>query len=102
MGDENVFSQMDLDLLHRIDILRECIGEPLIITSSYRTQEYNNEIGGSRKSMHLQGRAVDFYCNDGALRLKIVESAIKLGMSVGVARNFVHVDNRENQIVFTY
>lgn len=102
MGDENVFDKMDMDLLSRIDSLRELVGEPLRVTSSFRDENYNASVGGSKKSMHLLGRAVDLSCNNGTLRRKIVKSALDLGLSVGVAKLFIHIDNRDNEIVFTY
>jgi len=102
MGDEVVFDMMDADLLERLDALREAVNEPLYITSSYRDEDYNNAVGGSSTSMHLKGRAVDLACNNGTLRGKIVKNALNLGLTVGVAKTFVHVDNRDNQIVFTY
>lgn len=35
---------------------------PLHVTSWYRNYDHNRKVGGSSKSLHLQGRAVDFYC----------------------------------------
>jgi uncharacterized protein YcbK (DUF882 family) len=102
MGDKNVFNKMDADLLDRLDVLRELVSEPLHITSSYRSEEYNNSVGGSSRSMHLKGRAVDLSCNNGTLRAKIVKHALELDLSVGVAKTFIHIDNRDSQIVFTY
>jgi hypothetical protein len=45
--------------------------------------------------MHLYGRAVDIECPDGATRWKIVKAAMSLGLSVGVMRSALHLDNRE-------
>lgn len=102
MSEENVFDKMDLDLLSRLDTLRGLVNEPLHITSSYRSPDYNSKIGGSTRSMHLKGKAVDISCNNGTLRAKIVKHALDLDLSVGVAKTFIHIDSRENQIVFTY
>ena len=102
MGNEFVFDKMNTDFLELLDNVRECVGEPLYITSSYRSESYNRSIGGSKKSQHIKGNAVDLSCNNGTLRLKIVENAIALGLSVGVAKTFIHLDNRLKQIVFTY
>jgi len=102
MGEEQVFNKMDSDLLHRLDLLRELVSEPLYITSSYRSEEYNKSVGGSSKSQHLTGNAIDLSCNNGTLRAKIVKHALELDLTCGVATTFIHIDNRENQVVFTY
>ena len=102
MGDENVFHKMNDELLILLDQLRERVEEPLHITSSFRSEEYNKSIGGATRSMHLKGNAVDLACSNGTLRSKIVYNALSLGMSVGVAKSFVHVDNRGHRILFTY
>jgi len=102
MGNENVYDKMDISLLVALDDLRKLVGEPLTITSSYRSPEYNESVGGVSGSYHVLGKATDISCLDGKLRLKIVREAIKLGLSVGVAKRFLHIDNRDNQIVFTY
>ena len=102
MGNENVFRKMDADLLDVLDTLRHLVAEPLRINSSFRSVDYNKSVGGSSSSMHLLGRAVDLQCNNGTLRRKIVKQALELGLSVGVAKTFVHIDNRDKQIVFTY
>jgi len=102
MGEENVFNKMDSDLLHRLDLLRELVSEPLYITSSYRSKEHNESVGGSQRSQHLTGNAIDLSCNNGTLRAKIVKHALELDLTCGVAKTFCHIDNRENQVVFTY
>jgi hypothetical protein len=40
--------------------VRELLGVPIAVTSAFRTQAVNNLIGGSRRSSHCEGRAVDF------------------------------------------
>jgi len=111
MGDENVFNKMDSDLLHRLDLLRELVSEPLRVNSSYRSVEYNegvqkaankNYVPYSSKSQHLKGKAIDLHCNNGTLRAKIVKHALELDLTCGVAKTFVHIDNRDNQVVFSY
>jgi hypothetical protein len=39
--------------------LREWVGGPIKISSFYRSRELNKAIGGSTKSMHCEGRAMD-------------------------------------------
>lgn len=111
MGGENVFDKMDESFLILLDELRENVNRPLRINSSFRTVEYNeviqkkankNYIPYSSKSKHMKGIAVDISCRNGILRSKIVRHALDLGLTVGVASTFVHIDDRENQIVFSY
>jgi len=102
MGGENVFDKMDTAFLLKLDLLRGKVGFPLSITSSYRSIEYNKTIHGAPRSMHLKGRAVDLHCKDAIKRAKIVKEALFYGLSVGASNNFVHVDNRETQMLFCY
>ena len=52
--------------------------------------------------MHLKGRAVDVLCTDGIIRAAIVKAALSMGLSVGIMRSAVHIDDREIQTVFHY
>jgi len=102
MGNENVYDKMDSKLLAYLELVRENVGQALTITSSYRSEDYNKSIGGAFRSKHLTGNAVDISCNNSILRAKIVKEALKLGLTCGIAKSFVHLDNRETQIIFTY
>lgn len=46
----------------RFDGAREVLGQPMVITSWYRTPEANKAAGGVSNSNHLTGTAIDFYC----------------------------------------
>jgi len=39
--------------------LRESFGVPIHVSSGYRSEELNVAIGGSKRSQHVQGRALD-------------------------------------------
>lgn len=43
-----------------LELVRDVIGKPLIITSGYRSLEVNTAIGGAKTSEHMDGRAADF------------------------------------------
>jgi len=50
-------------LLLLVDVLeafREEIGCPIYVTSSFRSPEHNERVGGSSTSQHLCGEAIDF------------------------------------------
>lgn len=42
-----------------LDILRNKIGKPVIVTSGYRTPEWNKKAGGAKYSYHMRGMAAD-------------------------------------------
>ena len=102
MDGNNVFHKMNPAFLQLLDKCRELAGVPFVITSSYRSPSKNRRVGGSVGSMHLYGRAVDIECPDGATRWKIVKAAMSLGLSVGVMRSALHLDNREFPVMFDY
>jgi len=101
MGDVNVYDKMDKKFLAKLERLRKSVGSPLVLTSTYRTPEYNTAIGGVNGSYHTKGIAADIRCSDGILRAKIVKNALRLGLTVGVYKTFIHVDDRLVQIIFT-
>lgn len=46
-----------------LDILRNELGKPIIITSGYRTPEWNKKCGGAKHSYHMRGMAADIRVN---------------------------------------
>jgi zinc D-Ala-D-Ala carboxypeptidase len=87
-------SKMNTSFLLRLDELRERCDFPFKINSGYRTKEHNEKVGGSHRSSHLDGIAVDIHCNDSARRFKIVSEAVKMGFSrIGIANTFIHIDD---------
>ena len=102
MDGVNVFTKMDETFLALLDQCRHIAGVGFVITSSYRSPEKNKAVGGASNSMHLYGRAVDVVATDGKVRAKIVKAALSLGLSAGVMKNAIHLDNRERQVLFHY
>lgn len=49
-------------LLMCFEKAREVLGVPLIVTSGFRCQGHNKDIGGTQKSFHTRGMAVDIVC----------------------------------------
>lgn len=104
MGGTNVFDNMNKEFLLKIDELRARCGVPFIVISSYRSPSYNRRIGGASRSYHLVGRAVDIEAKSSAIKAKIIREALAMGLSVGVMKNALHIDDREekNQVLFHY
>lgn len=57
----NFFDNL-LTLLHALDIIRDIVNMPIIITSSYRDKFHNKRVGGVPTSQHMTGSAIDFMC----------------------------------------
>jgi hypothetical protein len=57
--DAYALSNMEAVAKHIFEPLREWVGGPIKINSFYRCPDLNTAIGGSSKSQHCQGRAMD-------------------------------------------
>ena len=55
---------VDEALVLLLQCIREHFGEPVTITSGYRTASHNTKVGGSKSSQHLLGRAADIQVQD--------------------------------------
>ena len=94
---------MDPKFMRQLQLLRDEWGLPLKPTSGSRCIAWNLKVGGTPRSMHLVGRAVDFYFQHASDTLAFVEIAEKLGFGgIGAGEHKVHVDNRENWARWEY
>jgi uncharacterized protein YcbK (DUF882 family) len=87
-------------LAEQLQILRDFLGERIMISSAYRHPAYNKKIGGKSNSYHLRAMAADITVKSKTPRqLKaIVEKLIeqkklKFG-GIGLYPGFLHVDIR--------
>lgn len=84
---------MNKELIWKLDLLRELVGNPLIITSGYRCEKFNKVVGGVPNSAHLRGKAADIACSNSELRYKILKYAFYLEFPrIGIGQNFIHLD----------
>ena len=95
---------MDHDFIHRLDLLRERCGFPFRITSGWRDATHPAEAHKPQPGYHCQGLAADIAVSNGFERMNIVHEALKLGFGgIGVARTFIHVDDRKTTpVMWTY
>ncbi len=98
-------NEMDHEFLAKLDLLREKCGFPFRITSGWRDATHPSEVRKAEPGTgtHCQGIAADIAVSNGFERMNIVHEAIKMGFSIGVARTFVHVDDRKTTpVMWTY
>ena len=97
-------NEMDQAFLKRLVQLREACGFPFVITSGYRHESHPNEVNKKNPGTHNQGIAADIRVTSGVERMNIVHEAVKMDFGgIGVAKTFVHVDDRKTTpVMWTY
>lgn len=99
-------NKMDAKLLMMLDRIRDIVGEPIIITSGFRTLEHNKAIGGVDGSSHTKGLAVDIAIRNSRMRFKLINAILQVGINrIGIADNFIHIDidpNKDKDVIWTY
>jgi hypothetical protein len=56
-GEGEIF--IDEQALDKLQVLRDHLGKPLVLTSAYRSPAHNKRVGGAKNSRHMQGDAFD-------------------------------------------
>jgi len=88
------------ELAANLQVLRDEIGEPININSSYRPPDYNKRIGGARNSQHLTASAADITAKSYTPKklAAVIERLIKVGKmkqgGIGIYPGFTHYDIR--------
>lgn len=82
-----------------LDIAREKIGKPIIITSGYRTVSHNAKVGGAKYSYHTRGMAADIKSNSIKPKelAKVLNSIVPNSCGIIVYDNWVHFDTRNTK-----
>ena len=87
---------IDEHLYTILDILRHKLGKPVIITSGYRTPEWNEKCGGAKYSYHMCGMAADIRV-DGMSAKQLaneLNAIVPDECGIIVYNNWVHFDVR--------
>jgi zinc D-Ala-D-Ala carboxypeptidase len=99
---------MQLKCLLMLDQARELAQIPFIVTSGFRTQKYHDSLTKrgfetAKNSPHLLGQAADISYATGKELATIINAAILVGFtSIGISKNFVHLDTRDRKVVWFY
>ena len=96
-GSQVVF--IDTHLVDILDILRNKIEKPVIITSGYRTPEWNKKCGGAKYSYHMRGMAADIRVNKMTPKqvASILNEIIPNELQHIVYNGWIHIDTRSNK-----
>jgi uncharacterized protein YcbK (DUF882 family) len=88
------------ELAKNLEVLRKHLGQPIRVTSGFRSKEHNKKIGGALNSFHVLGMAADIQVAKvkpedvaKAIELLIKEGKMKEG-GLGIYRTWVHYDFR--------
>ena len=99
-----------------LEQLRIKFDAPIYLTSACRSPSHNVKVRGHPRSLHLIINkyhttggtcAIDAVATDGQYRAKLITLALDQEWSVGVASNFIHLDQRSRycglpQVVYHY
>lgn len=94
------------ELASRLQIIRDYLGVPIFISSGYRTLNYNQRVGGAKKSQHLTASAADIYSpylSSTDIFKAILDLEKKDMLKVGglsLYPTFVHFDIRKKRLIF--
>ena len=91
----------DMNLVARLQMLRDRVGGPVIVESGYRCPAYNRRsqstgqgVSGAMWSQHMLGKAADIRV-PGYTPEQVAKLAMELGFSfIGIYDSFTHVDVR--------
>lgn len=83
------------EFLKALSHLRQICDFPFVITSGFRSKNHSVEKAKKTPGVHTLGIAADIKVYGGQQRLAVLKHASAMGMSVGVAKSFVHVDTRK-------
>lgn len=91
-------NEMSPEFVTIMDEVRELVDQPLIVNSAYRCPAHNAEVGGSPRSSHVEGLAMDVQCNDNRLRYSLLDALFfvtekyALPGRIEIGRNYIHFD----------
>lgn len=98
-------SDLSQELLDRLEYARSLCGFSFILTSAYRTQEYEHDKNRTGSSSHCKGLAVDISCNSEERRYILVQNLLRAGFSrIGIGKTFIHadIDRQKKSCIWLY
>jgi hypothetical protein len=88
---------ISLDLVKKLDAIREKIGRHINVLSGTRCERHSRKVTGKLHSPHVPkegtSHAVDVYCPDSSFRFAFLAAALPLFNRIGIGKDFIHVDD---------
>lgn len=97
-GSDPVF--ISTKLVEVLEQIRQHFGQPVTVTSGYRTVSYNTKVSGSSsKSQHCNGLAADIKVNgySPATVAAYAETLLPGTGGIGIYSTFAHIDVRKSK-----
>ncbi len=86
---------MDINhfLVNRLQVIRDIINLPMMITSGCRCENWNKTVGGKPHSLHLMGLAADWWVEDYSMKhVALMLHEWSGGFHFYEEENFIHCD----------
>jgi len=86
-------NNMQHEFMEKLQAIRREYGKPMQIMSGFRSVKHPVEARKSHSNgEHTQGFCADVLCNNGADRFRLIQIALKHGITrIGVAKTFLHL-----------
>lgn len=86
-------NNMQHEFMEKLQAIRKEYNKSMRITSGFRSVKHPIEAKKLHSNgEHTQGTCADVYCDNGADRFKLIQLALKHGITrIGVADNFLHL-----------
>lgn len=93
---------IDAETLRVAEEAREFVGHPITPSSAYRCDNHNEAVGGSVRSQHPKGRAIDLPVHDPKALYDFLCEKYPDKYGFGLYDTFVHIDTRSGKMVRWY
>ena len=97
-----------IKLSSQLQFLRDYTGRPISINSAYRCVPHNANVGGSKTSQHIYGKAADITIQSlkpievYAIIEDLIDFGVMLQGGLGLYDTFVHYDIRKTRARWDY
>jgi zinc D-Ala-D-Ala carboxypeptidase len=99
------FDKMVKKFIYKLERARSFSSVPFVITSSWRSKEHNESVGGVSTSSHLKGIAVDISAPTSSDKYEILKALLRVFTRIGLGSNFIHCDmdyDKPQNLIWTY